>query len=180
MKTEKEYFELTIQELQSLGKWAADCAERSLTIYENIEKNDNSPRQAINGIREFATNGKRTNTLRKMAFEAYRASSETQDKAASAAAKAASLAAASAYTHPFKDIHQAKHILGPAAYSALAIELLRNGDTTVGAQEIEWAVLHANQDIAALLKKMPEYNGKGKRINQLFHILDWGIRNRFK
>ena len=180
MKKEKEYFELTIEELQSLGQWAADCAERSLSIYENMEKNDTRPRQAIRAIREFVTNGKRTNSLRKMALEAYRASWETKDRAASAAAKAAGLAAASAYTHPFKDIHQAKHILGPAAYSAFAIELLQNADPIVGEQQLEWAVDKANPDIAGLLKKMPEHNSGGKRINQLFHILDWGIRNKFK
>lgn len=61
MTREKEYFEIKIEELQSLGKWAADCAERSLMIFESIENGDSRPRNAIDGIREFSSNGKRTN-----------------------------------------------------------------------------------------------------------------------
>lgn len=97
-----------------------------------------------------------------------------------AAAKAASLAAASAFTHPFKDLHQAKHILGPAAYSALAIELLHNGEPMASLVEIEWAITNANDHIADLLKKMPEQHSGRKRINQLLQILDQGIRDKFR
>ena len=32
MTSKKEYFEIKIEELQSLGEWAADCAERALDI----------------------------------------------------------------------------------------------------------------------------------------------------
>ncbi|SEJ59356.1 hypothetical protein SAMN05216327_113139 [Dyadobacter sp. SG02] len=176
-KTEKEYFDLSIAQLQALGAWAADCAERSLTLYENIEQDDARPRRAIEGIRAFVASGKRTNALRKASLEAFRASSETKDLAASAAAKAASLAAASAFTHPFKDLRQAMHILGPASYSALAVEL-RN--TATGQAEIEWAVANADESVADLLKKMPEQSGKGKRIDQLLQMLDQGIREKFK
>ncbi len=179
MKLPKEYFDLTIEELQSLANWAADCAERSLHIYESLEKKDSHPRQAIVMTREFVTKGKRTNALRKIAFEAYRSSLSIKDSAASAAAQAASLAAASAYTHPFKDIHQVKHILGPAAYSALAVEIQQNNDPAVGEREIEWAVTTANNAIAELLKKMPEYDGSDLRINQLFSLLNRGIRSKF-
>ena len=179
-KADKEYFDLPIWQLQVLGVWAADCAERSLAVYENAEKDDPRPRRAIEGIREFAMSGKRTNALRKASLDALRASSGTSDLAASAAAKAASLAAASAFTHPFKDLHQAKHILGPAAYSALAIELLQNGEPMAALVEIEWAVTNANDHIADLLKKMPEQNSGRKRINQLLQILDQRIRDKFR
>lgn len=179
-KIGKEYFDLPIGQLQALGAWAADCAERSLTVYENTGKDDPRPRRAIEGIRQFAMSGKRTNALRKASLEAFRAASGTKDLAASAAAKAASLAAASAFTHPFKDMNQAKHILGPAAYSALAIELLQNGDSMAALAEIEWAVTNANDRIADLLKKMPEQNSGPKRINQLMQMLDQRIRDKFK
>ena len=81
MTSKKEYFEIKIEELQSLGKWAADCAERALTIYESIENEDSRPRNAINGIRDFSSSGKRTIHLRKLALDAYRASLETKDMA---------------------------------------------------------------------------------------------------
>ena len=56
-------------------------------------------------------------------------------------------------THPFKDINQSKHILGPAAYSALAIELRNNSDEEVGDREIDLAVATASLEIAGLLEK---------------------------
>lgn len=180
MTRKKEYFEIKIEELQSLGKWAADCAERALTIYESIEKEDSRPRNAINGIRDFSKTGKRTNHLRKLALDAYRASLETKDRAASAAAQSASLAAASAYTHPFKDINQSKHILGPAVYSALAVEQYNKMGQNIGDREIELAIDNATCEIAGLLNKMPAHEVGPERIDQLFYELDSGIRNRFK
>ena len=149
----KEYFEVKIEELQSLGRWAADCAERALSIYEGVENEDNRPRNAINGIKDFSNSGKRTNHLRKLALDAYRASLETKDNAASAAARSASLAAASAYTHPFIDIKQSKHILGPAVYSAFAIELHNRLDQKIGDDEIELAIENATGEIAGLTQQ---------------------------
>lgn len=178
--TNKEYFEIKIEELQSLGKWAADCAERALSIYERIENEDNRPRNAINAIKDFFHSGKRTNHLRKLALDAFRASLETNDMAASAAAQSASLAAASAYTHPFKDINQSKHILGPAVYSALAIELDNRLGQDIGDREIELAINSATGEIAGLLNKMPAHKVGTKRIDQLFYELDNGIRNKFR
>ena len=180
MARQKEYFEINIEELQSLGKWAADCAERALSIYESIESEDNRPRNAINGIRDFSNSGKRTNHLRKLALDAYRASLETKNTAASAAAQSASLAAASAYTHPFKDVKQSKHILGPAVYSALAIELYNNSDQKIGDREIKLAIDNATYEIAGLLNKMPVQEVGKKRIDQLFYKLDTELRNRFR
>ena len=37
------------------------------------------------------------------------------------------MAAASAYTHPLADVQQTKHIVGPAAYAALALGLAHAG-----------------------------------------------------
>ena len=180
MARQKEYFEIKIEELQSLGKWAADCAERALSIYESIESEDNRPRNAITGIKDFSNSGKRTNHLRKLALDAYRASLETKNTAASAAAQSASLAAASAYTHPFKDLKQSKHILGPAVYSAFAIELSNNLDQKIGDREIKLAVDNATYEIVGLLNKMPAQEVGKKRIDQLFYKLDSELRNRFR
>lgn len=180
MKAEKEYFDLSIDQLRSLAQWAADCAERSLTVYENFEMNDDRPRLAIAGARAFVMTGKRNNALRKAALDAHRAGMQTKHTAASAAARAASLAAASAFTHPFSDIRQATHILGPAAYSALAIELLQNNGPAIGTREIEWAVSGANRHIAEVLSMMPEQTDGSKRINQLLQMLDHGLRARLE
>jgi len=178
VKAAKEYFDLSIEDLQSVAAWAADCAERSVAIYEGSEGEDRRPRLAIDGARDFSASGKRTNQLRKLAMDAYRASLETMDAAASAAARSASLAAASAYTHPFKDANQGKHILGPAVYSALAIELSRGGDREIGNGELERAIAGASGELARLAGKMPEQVAGKKRIDELFFILDRGLRMR--
>src|SRR5262249_60242248 len=120
--------------LESVRPWgagAADCAERALLEYEKHADSDSRPRAAIEGIRVFAGGGRRTAQLRSLAWSAYSAAREADDPAAAAAAHAASLAAASAYTHPLADVHQTKHILGPAAYGALGLQLDHAGDPSV-------------------------------------------------
>jgi len=60
-------------------------------------------------------------------MQAHAAAREMDDPVAAAAARAAGLAAASAYTHPLRDVQQTKHIVGPAAYAALALALHHPG-----------------------------------------------------
>jgi hypothetical protein len=179
MKKQKAYFELRIESLRILGRWAADCAERALPIYEELNNGDTRPRDAIDSIRVFADGGKRTAKLRVLALDAYRASLETKDLAASAAAQAASLAAAAAYTHPLVDVEQTKHILGPAAYTALAIEIKKNNDPIYGNDEVRWAIDHVQNEICEILLKMPG-RGEGKsRLDKIMYDLDIGLRNKY-
>jgi hypothetical protein len=178
MEKKKEYFELKLESLRVLGKWAADCAERALFIYEVRKKSDSRPRDAINGIREFSNVGKRTKQLRILAMAAYAASREAKDPAASAAAQSACLAASSAYTHPLADIQQTKHILGPAAYAALAIELKHGGDINYGNEEISWAIEHVSPEICEILTNMPERTEGKNRLDKLLFDLDVGLRNK--
>ena len=179
MKKEKEYFELSIEALRVLGNWAADCAERALPIYEELNSGDPRPRDSINGIRVFAAGGNRTAKLRVLALDAYRASLETKDPAASAAAQAASLAAASAYTHPLVDVQQTGHILGPAAYAALAIEIRNNNDPQFGNDEIRWAIDHVQNEVCQILLKMPSRTEGKSRIDKIMYDLDQGLRNKY-
>ncbi len=167
-----------METLQALGEWAAVSAERALNVYEIHKTEDSRPRVAISAIREFVLNGKRTHQLRKIGMDAYRASLEATDPAASAAAMSASLAAASAYTHPFSDPGQGRHILGPAAYSALALELAGKSDPSIGDLEIERAISEAPRPVIELLLKMPERQAGKKRIDQLLYALDSGLRKR--
>ena len=180
MKKQKEYFELSIESLRVLGRWAADCAERALPIYEELHNGDTRPHDAINGIRVFAAGEKRKAKLRVLALDAYRASRETKDLAASAAAQAASLAAATAYTHPLADIQQTKHIVGPAAYAALAIEIKKHNDPQVGNDEVRWAIDHVQNEICEILLNMPG-RGEGKsRLDKIMYDLDRGLRNKYQ
>src|SRR5512133_3863977 len=132
MARESQYFSLSLESLRALGSWAADCAERALSVYENYANSDFRPRAAIEGIRVFAGGGKRTAQLRMLALSAFSAARETDNPAAASAARAAGLAASSAYTHPLADVEQTKHIVGPAAYAVLALELAYPGDPNIG------------------------------------------------
>jgi hypothetical protein len=178
MASPKEYFDLPLETLRVITGWAAGCAERALPIYKAWNPGDPRPQAAIEGAREFAAGGKRTAKLRVLALDAYRASLETGDPAASAAARATSLAAASAYTHPFADVNQAKHILGPAAYAALAVEISHDDNHNSGYTEIRRAVDLARREIVDLLLKMPCQPEGKSRLDILTYDLDMGLRER--
>ena len=128
-----------------------------------------APNDASSRAARCDSGGKRTARLRTLPLEAHAAAREVGDPAAAAAARAAGLAAASAYTHPLANVHQTKHIVGPAAYAALARELDHAGNPRVGGGEVAWAVAHAPSEARAVLRQMPAREpGKSR--------LDAGIR----
>jgi len=177
MPSSKSHFPLTLDTLRILGGWAAACAERALPLFERDAPGDARPRAAIAGIREFAAGGKRSAQLRVLALAALAAAREAAHPAASAAARAAGLAAASAYTHPLADVQQTKHIVGPAAYAALALEL-EGGDAAIGEAEVKRAIQTAPEAVRELLLRMPARPPGKSRADQLMHQLDAGIRGR--
>lgn len=177
MPAEKSYFPLTLDTLRALGGWAADCAERALPLFEQRFPADMRPRAAIEGIRAFAAGGRRSAQLRVLALAALSAAREADLPAAAAAARAAGFAAASAYTHPLADVQQTKHILGPAAYAALALELAR-GDPSAAEAEIERAIQTAPGEARAVLLHMPARSPGKSRADQLMYRLDAGLRTR--
>jgi hypothetical protein len=155
MAGDSRYFSLSLESLRALGSWAADCAERALSVYENYANSDSRPRAAIEGIRVFAGGGKRTAQLRSLALSAFSAARLADDPAVAAAARSAGLAASSAYTHPLADVQQTKHIVGPAAYAALALELYHAGDQNIGDDEVRWAIEHVPSEVRDVLLQMP-------------------------
>lgn len=167
---------LSLEALRAIGGWAADCAERALLVYEAHASSDARPRAAIEGIRVFAGGGKRAAQLRSLAMAAFSAAREIGDPAAAAAARAACLAASSAYTHPLADVQQTKHIVGPAAYAALALELAHPGDSTVADNEVRWAIGHAPVEAREVLLQMPARQPGKSRLDLLLFAVDAGIR----
>jgi hypothetical protein len=111
-------------------------------------------------------------------LEAHAAAREVGDGAAADAARAAGHAAASAYTHPLADVHQTKHIVGPAAYAALALELDHAGNPNIGAGEVRWAIAHAPAEVRAVVLQMPARQAGKSRLDTLLYQLDAGIRAR--
>ena len=176
MAHKPKYFSLSLESLRALGSWAADCAERALSVYETQADSDARPRAAIEGIRLFAGGGKRTAQLRSLALAAFAAAREANDPAAAAAARAAGLAASSAYTHPLADVQQTKHIVGPAAYSALALELNQGGDHSIGDNEVRWAIEHVTPQVSEILLHMPAREIGKTRLENIMYQIDAGIR----
>lgn len=175
MTRESRYFTLSLESLRAIGGWAADCAERAHSLFE-MHASDPRPRAAIAGIREFAAGGKRAARLRPLACDANAAAREVGDPAAAAAARAAGHAAASAYTHPLRDVHQTKHIVGPAAYAALALELAHGGDPRIGEEAVRWAIEQAPAEARDVLLQMPARRAGKSRLEAILYELDAGIR----
>lgn len=176
MTDESRYFTLAMESLRAIGAWAADCAERALPVYETRAGSDTRPREAIEGIRQFAADGKRTARLRTLALAAHAAAREIGDPAAAAAARAAGAAAASAYTHPLADVHQTKHIVGAAAYAALSLELGHGGAPNVAEGEIRRAIDDVPSEAREVLLQMPAREAGRSRLDAILYELDAGIR----
>ena len=138
-----------------VAHWAADCAERVLALFEAKAPSDTRPREAIEGARAFALDGKRTDHLRSLGWAAHAAAREVGDPVATAAARAATYAAATPYTHALATPHQSKHVLGPAVYQAQARELAAGNDPSVGHEEIHWAIERVSSTVREVVGRMP-------------------------
>lgn len=178
VSSDSRYFPLSLDSLRALAGWAAGCAERALGVFEIRLGSDQRPRAAIDGARAFASGGARMAKLRTLALAAFAAARETGgDAAAAAAATAACLAASSAYTHPLADVRQTKHIVGPAAYAILALELAHPEDSGLAGRELRRAIEGAPPEVREILSHMPpRAPGSKKRIDQLMQELDAGLR----
>ena len=104
------------------------------------------------------------------------AARDIADPAAAAAARAAGHAAASAFTHPLADVRQTVHIVGSAAYAALALELDRGGNPDVGEAEVRRAVAHAPPEVGDVLRRMPPRSPGKSRLAMLLYRLDAALR----
>ena len=164
------------KERRSIGLWAADCAERVLPLFEAKASSDTRPREAIEGIRLFGRGGKRTARLRSLSWAAYAAARGSGDPVAAAAARAAGLAAATAYVHAVATVHQSKHVLGPAVYGARARELAAGPDSSAGDEEIRWAIEHAAPEVREVVRRFPVRGSGRGRLDALFCRLEAGLR----
>jgi hypothetical protein len=103
-----------LDERREVARWAADSAERVLPLFEAIAPSDARPREAIAISRAFSDGAGRSRHLFRVALAAHRAGREIDDPVGLAAARAASLAAATANIHGEATIGTLGHILGPA------------------------------------------------------------------
>ncbi|MFI6340286.1 putative immunity protein [Streptomyces sp. NPDC050535] len=177
MAAEPDDIELYEHELREIAGYAADCARRSLSIFEQSLPADTRPRDAIDSADAYAGGGRRTGALRQSAWAAYKAAQEAGTPAAADAARAASHAAAAAYLHPKASAHQVKHILGAAAHAARAGELASGEVRGAAADTLEWARQHAPAAVSAVLGRLPAAPAGGGRVGELIRELDASLRD---
>ena len=91
--------EITIH--HDLARWASDCAEHTLNLFEELHPLDKRSRFAIDTIRAWIRNEKTMIECRQAAFSAHHAAREAEEPQAVAAARACGQAAGVAhmYTH---------------------------------------------------------------------------------
>jgi hypothetical protein len=172
---------LSQSDLREVTRYAAECAQAVLEIFERAHPADTRPRAASQAAWTFAGGEKRGKALRSAAWAALRAaqtSEQAGDAAAGQAARAAMGAAGAAYLHPLADAHQVKHLLGAAAHAARAAELHAGDDSTVGAEHLEHARLRATSAFVEVLRRYPPAPPGGGRVGELMRGLDTALRSR--
>ena len=130
-----------------LAVWAADCAERTLPLFETVAPDDTRPRDAIDGARAFARGELRIGPARSLSIAAHAAAREVGDPAAVAAARAAGHAAAPA--------HMASHARGVPAYAGIARARAAPDDPAAATDEVRWAAGHASPTLRDVLLRLP-------------------------
>lgn len=166
--------------LRPVALWAAKYAEEALAVFESRHPDDTRPREAIGAGWEFGNGKKRDKHMRMLAFAAMKSKKDV-DAASKHAVQAAILTAAVAYTHTdlqtgLQGIRQARHILGPIVYAALAVETAAN-DTSIGDSLLQRAIQDVPREVGHILAHMPpQPQKKTSRIDTLFSTLDSALR----
>ena len=128
---------------RQLALWAADCAEHVLPLFQK-KSSDDRPRRAIDTARSWGRGEIRVGQAQKAAVAAHAAARSVTDRAASAAARAAGHAVATA--------HMAEHCLGPLIYGAKAVEAAgRSGEA-----ERAWQLEQLPSDLRKLIESALE------------------------
>ncbi|MBB1023072.1 MULTISPECIES: putative immunity protein [unclassified Dietzia] len=168
-------FDLTMDELRAVVRFAADCAEGLLPEFDAVAPDDSRPRDAIDAARAFADGARRSNLQRSAAVASHRAAKEVSDESAQLAALACGDAAAAAYLHPIAKASQVGHILRAAACAARVTEV-RTG--TSERDTVRALAGRATPPVPAILRRYPEAPTGSSRVSQLMSALDSAIRER--
>ena len=167
--------------LRPIALWAAKYAAEALPVFEERHPDDSRPREAIEAGRSFGSGKKRDKNLRMSAFAAMKSRKDV-DEPSGHAAQAAILTAAVAYTHTdlqtgVQGVRQARHILGPIVYAALAVETAA-GESVRGDDLVRRAVVDAPPEVGHILKHLPPQPDKAGRVDTLFLNLDAALRKQ--
>lgn len=170
-----ENFDLTMEELRAVVRFAADCAQGLLPDFEAVAPSDTRPRDAIDAARLFAGGAPRSQLQRTAAFASHRAAKGVSEEAARLAALACGDAAAAAYLHPIARASQVGHILRAAACAARVAELRTGGTDSDGVRRL---AERAASPLPEILRRYPAAPSGSSRVAQLMSELDSAIRTR--
>ncbi|TDC68230.1 exonuclease SbcC [Actinomadura sp. GC306] len=176
MATVSGDFQLTMDELRVVARFAAQSAQEVLPVYEAAVPGDPRPRAALDAAWEFVNGARRTKLQRVTSLDAHRAAKEATTEVARLAARAAGDAAAAAYLHPIARATQVGHILRAAASAARIAELDAGGDAAVGDMVIEQARQRATPVLISVLSRYPSAPTAKNRVAQLMSNLDSSLR----
>lgn len=127
--------------------WAADCAERVLSLFEAEAPDDGRARDGIDRARAFGRHELATAGEIRRRFEAGRAAQSVSSPAAVAAARSAGQASGVA--------HMGAHALGAAAYAAKAAALAAADQESARCEEVRWQVEHMSAEVRDALRRLP-------------------------
>ena len=170
-------FELTLEELRAVTRYAADCAQQTLILVAKACPQDPRPAAALEAARVFADGAPRSRLQRTAAVAANRAGREAPSEAARHAAYAAGSAAAAAYLHPLAKNTQLGHILGAAVHAARAAESSRGGDPVVAEYVLDAAAKRMTPQVRGVLDRYPRAPDGRSRQAQLLRRLDQLLRD---
>lgn len=167
---------LVLDEIRSVARFAAECAQDVLGLFETVRPDDPRPREALEAAWAFADGAPRSVRQRTTAVAAHRAAREVTDEAAAHAARAAGDAAAAAYLHPLPRSTQVGHLLGAAAHAARAVELHAGDDPAAGEQHLARLAARASPAAVDVLRRYPSAPTGRTRVAQLMTTLDAELR----
>ncbi|MFC4493832.1 putative immunity protein [Streptomyces ovatisporus] len=169
-------FELTMDELRAVARYAAESAQEVLGFFEDAHPEDARPRTAVEAAWTFANGAPRTKLQRVASLDAHRAARAAAGEAAGHAARAAGDAASAAYLHPLAKATQVGHILRATASAARAAELRAGDDPAVGDAVIRQARRRATPVLIDVLGRYPLAPTGKSRVAHLMKALDSSLR----
>lgn len=171
-------FELTLDELRAVTRYAVESAQDVLPLFEDANPEDRRPRAAIEAAWIFAHGAARTRLQRTAALDAHRAAKDASTEASRYAARAAGDAAAAAYLHPLATATQVGHILRATANAIHAAELSAESELGVGSALIEQARKRATSIVIEVLGRYPPAPFGKSRVAHLMSALDQLLRRQ--
>lgn len=169
------YFELSLDEVREVTRFAVVDAERVLPLFERDCPGDGRARAAVEAARSFAAGGERGKVLRTSALAAHRAARDATTQAAEHAAWSAGDAAASAFLHPFAKADQVGHILRASAHAACAVAA-DAGTDDAALVRIEESRARATRIVREVLLRYPPAATGRSRVAALMKHLDTELR----